>query len=124
MTDTRRSVDAETAFGLFFELFRAMPWLVSTGRPVRMDAHAEPEAVAFLLDLSAGKVAGWGAASEAAQDTASALLVDFMGKLRMPGSTFSRSTWQVNEAAAPSRQALEIVAQQLRRAHPLQTRPN
>jgi hypothetical protein len=119
-----QTVDAGQAFGLMYALFQAMPWLVETGRPLRMVEQAEPEAIAFLLALADQQVSDWGGLSPEAQDTASALLVDFLGKLRQPGSPVLSATWTVPADAPAAVQALAIVAHEIRRAHPRQTTPH
>ena len=117
------TVDSEAAFGLFYELLKAKPWLLNTGRPMRAVPEAESGAIAFLLQLAAGNASDWGNLDDDARDTASALLMDFFIKLRQPNSPLSGKRWEV-AAAEPWQQALEIVARQLRLAHPRQTTPH
>lgn len=109
-----KSINAEDAFELMYELLKAHPWLNQAGVMKPEDAHAETEAQSFLL---AGNLAGrWGDSSPAARRVVNSLLLDFMAKLRMPGHPISRSSWQVDEAQPKPEQALAVIAQQIRRA--------
>lgn len=110
------TVDAERAFALFFELFKAKPWLNQPGVMRSEDSIAETEAVAFLL--AAMSTNEWDGCSPPAQRIVNSLLLDFMAKLQSPKSSISRSTWEVKGSDPEWRQALDVVAQEIRKSHP------
>lgn len=111
-----RSVDAEGAFELMFELLKARPWLRDAGTMTAEDAPAETEALAFLL--SAHTADGWGDCSLAARRVASSLILDFMFKLRQSGSGPSRTVWRVPADQPAWRQALHLIGQQIEKQTP------
>ncbi len=109
-------IDAEAAFGLMYELYRAKPWLNEPGVMQPGDAPAESEAVAFLLTAHAAE--GWGACGPAARRVACTLLLDFTANLGMPGSPLSKAVWRVDQDTPPWRQALAVIEHEIRRSHP------
>jgi len=111
-----RSVDADGAFELMFELLKARPWLREAGTMTPEDAPAETEALAFLL--AAQTANGWGDCSLAARRVAGSLIIDFMLKLRQPGSHLSQTVWQVPANRPAWQQALHLVAQQIGKQSP------
>lgn len=107
-------IDAENAFRLLYELFRAKPWLLESGGTMKDgDAPFEDEALSFLLTLETAD--DFGQCPEPARRVASSLLVDFMHKLRGP---FADRTWIVPAYLPPWRQAVRIVCAEIRRSHP------
>ncbi|WP_312929875.1 hypothetical protein [Stutzerimonas nitrititolerans] len=111
-----KTISAYDAFGLFFELFKAHPWLNEPGGMGPQDSYAEDEALAFLLSSDLSK--GWNGCSEAARRVVNGLLLDFMAKLQSPESAISRSSWDVDDSNPAWRQALEVVVAEIRRNHP------
>jgi len=111
-----KTINAETAFALVYALYKEHPWLNEPGVMHPADAPAELEAVAFLLAGDLTK--GWGDTSPAGQRVASSLLLDFAAKLRTPGHPITRSLWQVDETTPEWRQALSVLAVEIRKAHP------
>lgn len=110
------TVDAHRAFALFYELFKAKPWLNQPGTMRPEDAAAEAEAIAFLLTVKS--VNDWGECSPAAQRIACSLILDFMGRLQDPKSSFSRAKWQVMRDAPEWSQALDVIAHEIQLSHP------
>lgn len=110
------TVDAKKAFSLMLDLFKSQPWLNEPGIMTPDDATAEGEAVAFLL--TAGTADGWGNCTPPARRVANSLLIDFLGKLKHPESPLKRNTWMVSAGAQNWQKALEIVGQEIRKAHP------
>ena len=111
-----KTVDAETAFALFFKLFKAHPWLNSAGTMTEQDEHAEAEALDFLL--TANFANKWNGCSEPARRVVNGLLLDFMLKLQSPESVISRSSWEVSDGQPEWQQALQIIDIEIRRSHP------
>ena len=111
-----KEIDAEKAFELMYELYKAHPWLNAPGVMQPEGIPAEAEAVAFLL---AGDFSNkWGECSPAACRVASSLLLDFMGKLRTPGHPLNVSSWRVSADLPRWRQALAIIACEIEDSHP------
>lgn len=111
-----KTINAEAAFALIFNLFKTHPWLNSPGTMSPEDALAEQEAVAFLL---AGNLSNkWSGCSEPAQRVVNTLLLDFMAKLRTPGASISRDSWVVPKGASKDEQALALIAAEIYRSHP------
>ena len=111
-----KRVEAIAALELLFNLVKANPWLISPGNMTPSDAAAEPEALGWLLagDLSQE----WNGCSPAASRVACSLLLDFMAKLKTPGHPMAEKTWEVMENTPPDRQALALIAAEIRRSHP------
>lgn len=108
-----KTIDADDAFALIFELLKAHPWLNEPGVMHPEDAVAEQEAVAFLLagDLSRQ----WDGCSPQARRVVNHLLLDFMGRLR---TVMARRSWQVPKGSTKTAQALAVVAAEIARSHP------
>lgn len=111
-----KEIDAEKAFELMYELYKAHPWLNKPGTMRPEDAPAEAEAVAFLLAGDFSRK--WKGCSPAARRVAASLLLDFMAKLRTPGHPISSSSWTVPANLPPWRQALAVIGHEIRAAHP------
>ncbi|KHS86776.1 hypothetical protein H2Y56_14540 [Pectobacterium aroidearum] len=114
----KKMVNAETAFAMTYALFQKHQWLLGTGKLKPLDQSAENEAVRFLLAASKGKVNGWGKLNKEAQNVVSGLLLDFLAKLKLPNSPYASSIWEVSADAEEWQQALEIIAFEIRKAHP------
>lgn len=113
------TLNADDAFSAMFELFKAKPWLVGKEDLTEMNPLAENEAISFILSITSGAPDGWGNISKDAKNVVTSLMMDFIAKLRMPNSPFSKVTWQVPAGLAPWQQALEIIAYEIRQAHPV-----
>lgn len=111
------TVDAAKAAELVFELFKQHRWLTDAGKLQAGDAAAEQEAVAFLMTIESAT--GWGQCSDAARRVASTLALDFMARLMHPGSPQSGTTWTVRSGEPAWRQAADVLAQEIQKAHPL-----
>ncbi len=109
-------IDAEKAFELMYELYKAHPWLNNPGIMRPEDAQAEGEAVAFLMAGDFSKK--WGNCRPAARRVAASLLLDFMRKLRTPGHPINMSSWHVSADLSAWRQALAVIALEIERSHP------
>ncbi len=113
----RTTITSEKVFDGLYALIKAKPWLVDT-EPC-FDESAEKDAIRFLLLLQGGAVNGWGNLPSNVRGTVVGLILDFLAKLRMPESIFSNAVWQVSAKVLPWQQAMEVVAQEIKRSHPL-----
>lgn len=111
-------VNAEFAFSAMYALLKAKPWLNRPGEALALDAAHEADAVAFLRALRDSNCDGWGDLPPAAQATANALLLDFLLKVKTPGTPLAAAKWRVNRRDPAWRQALSIVAHEIDRSHP------
>lgn len=109
-------IGAKQVFDCMYYLLQRYPWLGKQNK--KLHADAEHEAVTFLLRLAQHDVDTWGDLSEPARETASALVLDFMIKLRQPESRYSTSKWLVNVDSAPWQQALTVIEHEIRRGYP------
>ncbi|EIJ33330.1 hypothetical protein [Thiothrix nivea] len=107
------TVNAEKAFELMYELFKAKPWLNSAGVMAGDDFHAESEAVAFLLTLDQAE--GWGDCSAPARRVVNSLLLDFLSKLR---GSMAHHTWEVDAGLPKWRQAVAVISSEILGSHP------
>lgn len=111
-------INTEEAAELLYGLFQGNTWLLSVS-PVRHDdAEVEHQALRFILDVAEQGVRDWGQASQAVKETVSLLMMDFLAKLMHPQSPFANRTWLVDAEALPLEQSLQVVAEEIRRAHP------
>jgi hypothetical protein len=106
-------INAEKAFELMYELFKAKPWLNSPGIMTEKDHPFEEEALVFLLTLETAD--DWGNCGPSARRVANSLLVDFTAKLRGP---FSHREWHVPAGLSLWRQAATIVCAEILDGHP------
>jgi len=106
-------INAEKAFELMYELFKAKPWLNSAGVMTELDHQAEDEAVAFLLTLESAK--DWGSCSASAMRVANSLLLDFLAKLDGP---LSQRAWMIQDGIPKWKQAALVIASEIQRSHP------
>lgn len=111
------TIGAQRASELVFALFEAKPWLTAPGVMTPEDAGAEAEAIAFLLRMAESGADEWGATGPAARRVANSLLVDFLAKLMHPESPFQNLSWSVPASEPAWRQALRVIAQEIRRSH-------
>lgn len=109
------TVNADQAAALFFELFKAKPWINQGGVMQPEDECAEGEAVRFLLTIETAD--GWGAAGDSVKRVVNSLLLDFLANLMHPDSPFSGKSWQVPSDGPKWRQAAVIIAAEIRRSH-------
>ncbi|MGH1429766.1 MAG: hypothetical protein ACRBB4_01480 [Neptuniibacter sp.] len=106
-------IDAEKAFELMYELFKAKPWLTSAGVMKEDDHQHEGNALLFLISLD--KADDWGDCREEAQRVANTLLVDFTARLRGP---LYHQEWSVPADLPKPKQAACIVRHEILRSHP------
>lgn len=109
------TVTADQAAALVFDLLKTKPWLNAPGTMQPEDAAAEEEAVHFLLTLQTAN--DWGTISEAARRVACTLLLDLLARLMHPESPNAGGAWQVTSSLPAWRQAVEVVAAEIRRSH-------
>ncbi|MGI1671983.1 MAG: hypothetical protein K6L74_16895 [Neptuniibacter sp.] len=110
--ETKR-IDAEQAFELMYELFKAKPWLNSGGVMNEEDHPHEGNALLFLISLD--KADDWGGCREATRRVANTLLVDFIARLRGP---LYHQEWSVPADLPKQKQAAWIVRHEILRSHP------
>lgn len=113
----KKTINAEAAFGLVYALFRHYPWLLGAKNLSPMEQSVEHEAVRFILSLAKGDMRNWGNTSKETQNVVSGLLLDFLVKLKQP-NVYGATLWEVSDKAEPWQQALEVVACEIRKAHP------
>lgn len=111
MTD--ETINAETVFGLMYDLFKSHPWLNAPGLMRPEDAMVEQEAVAFLLagDLSRQ----WDECSPGARRVVNHLLLDFLAKL---GTTMTGRSWQIRAGLSKTEKVLSVIAAEIQHSHP------
>jgi len=112
-----KTVDADTAAELIFELFKAKPWLNEPGIVMEDDYPAKDEAIMFLHHMVIHDTNSFGDISEPAQRIASGFLMDFMGKLMHPEHPLYRKTWLIDDSRPMAEQALQIVAAEIADNH-------
>lgn len=106
-------VNAEKAFELMYELFKAKSWLNEPGVMSDCDHHAEDEAVSFMLTLETA--VNWGNCTESARKVVNSLLIDFLAKLRGP---MAHRYWDIPEGIPKWRQAAIIISAEIQKSHP------
>jgi len=122
--DKSVTLDANAVTEALFELLKCKSWINEPGMMTASDAGAEPEAIAYLLNLCRGDLTGWGTCSHPARRVVRSLLIDFIAKLQHPGSSVRTLTWSVPSQLPTWRRALAVVEQEIARSHPLQTKPH
>lgn len=106
-------VNAEKAFELMYELFKAKPWISTVGAMTDEDHAFEGEGLLFLMTLK--EADDWGTCSKPAQRIAASLLIDFTARLRGP---LYHAEWRVPADLPPWAQAAQIVQDEICRSHP------
>lgn len=107
-------IDAEKAFELMYELFKAKPWLNSGGVMTDEDNSSEDEALAFMLTLENAEA--WGDCSAPARRVTNSLLLDFIMKLQT--GIFNNKTWIIPAGRPLWRQATHLICAEIRSSHP------
>lgn len=118
-----KTLDVDKAAAAFFELFKQHPELRQQPLPKTLDEALEPQAVALLNALARGDWSAWAAADDAVRSLASTLVLDLFAKLVMHSPEFAKARWTVR-SASKAKQALEVLAHEIARSHPQQTRPH
>ncbi len=113
----KKTINAETAFDLVYALFQHYPWLLGEKSLSPLEQSVEHEAVKFILSLAKSDIRNWGNTNEETQNVVSGLLLDFLVKLKQP-DIYGATLWEVSVKAEPWQQALEIIACEIRKAHP------
>jgi hypothetical protein len=109
---------------LLFKLFEKKQWLISE-KPVSHNMpDTEQEAVSFLLAIAKQNIDDWQGISQAARETVSLLLIDFLAKLMHPQSPFSNRCWQVTKGLSNEQKALEIIVAEIQQSHPHFVKPH
>ncbi|MGE3348181.1 MAG: hypothetical protein AB7I35_12185 [Ramlibacter sp.] len=115
-------IDCDKVAEGLFAFFGAHPEL-REGSLAASQAH-EAEAIALLMAMTANRWAAWAQAHPDAQATARALLMTFFAKVTHPRpGEYLGTTWRVRRGTLQE-QALDVLAQEIRKSHPQQARPH
>lgn len=106
-----KTVNADGAFELMFELLKAHPWLVKPASTAAENPQAEAEALTFLA--SANVADGWGDCSPEAQGVAAWFIFELMAYLRQMSEARAKLVWKVPAHLPAWQQALHLVGQQI-----------
>lgn len=113
-----KTIDADRAAELIFELLKEKEWLRKPGIMNESDFPAEPEAIIFLQNMAKNGADGYGNTSKQAQRIVCSLLHDFMGKLMHPEHPLSKKTWMIDDSKSMADQAFQVISAEIAQSHP------
>lgn len=114
---TQKTITAEQAAELVYNLFAAQKWLLEPGAMTEADRAYEEEALTALLSLD--EATRWQNVSPPAARVASTMLIQFLALLAFPkDKAWAERKFTVDSENSSTQQAFALIAAEILQNHP------